>query len=83
MREAAFLGIDPGQSGAVAITKAGGVCGARTRSGTPCQRRDLYPSGRCKLHGGLSTGPRTIEGIRRCVLNGLQPKRKKQTPWRG
>lgn len=33
-------------------------CGARTRAGTPCKRRDLYSSGRCRLHGGLSTGPK-------------------------
>lgn len=32
------------------------TCGAQTRAGTPCKRRDLYRSGRCKLHGGLSTG---------------------------
>jgi hypothetical protein len=38
------------------------TCGARTRAGTPCKRRDLYRSGRCKLHGGFSTGPRTAEG---------------------
>ncbi len=34
------------------------TCGAKTRAGTPCKRRDLYASGRCKLHGGMSTGPR-------------------------
>ncbi|MDP3845941.1 MAG: HGGxSTG domain-containing protein [Pseudomonas sp.] len=34
------------------------TCGAKTRAGTPCKRRDLYKSGRCKLHGGLSTGPK-------------------------
>jgi len=34
-------------------------CGARTRAGTPCKRRDLYASGRCRLHGGLSTGPKS------------------------
>lgn len=34
------------------------TCGAKTRAGTPCKRRDLYMSGRCKLHGGLSTGPK-------------------------
>ena len=33
-------------------------CGAKTRAGTPCKRRDLYKSGRCRLHGGLSTGPK-------------------------
>lgn len=36
----------------------GMTCGAKTRAGTPCKRRDLYASGRCRLHGGLSTGPR-------------------------
>lgn len=34
-------------------------CGAKTRAGTPCKRRDLWDSGRCKLHGGLSTGPKS------------------------
>jgi hypothetical protein len=33
------------------------TCGATTRRGTPCKHLDLYRSGRCKLHGGLSTGP--------------------------
>jgi hypothetical protein len=30
-------------------------CGAKTRSGTPCQRWAM-PNGRCNLHGGKSTG---------------------------
>lgn len=34
-------------------------CGAKTRAGTLCKRRDLWDSGRCKLHGGLSTGPKS------------------------
>jgi hypothetical protein len=46
------------------------TCGARTRAGTPCKRRDLYRSGRCKLHGGLSTGPRTAKGKLRSARNG-------------
>ena len=37
-------------------------CGARTRSGTPCEGRPIAPSGRCKVHGGKSTGPTTEEG---------------------
>src|SRR5690554_664401 len=41
------------------------ACGATTRSGTPCKRRDLYRNGRCRLHGGLSTGPRTKRGKRK------------------
>lgn len=52
---------------------AGLTCGALTRAGTPCKRRDLYRSGRCKLHGGLSTGPRTAKGKRRSARNGYKP----------
>ena len=37
------------------------TCGAKTRKGTPCCCLAL-PNGRCKLHGGLSTGPQTPEG---------------------
>ena len=56
------------------------TCGAKTRRGTPCKRRDLYGlSARCRLHGGLSTGPRTPEGKRRAALNGLRPKRRKRS----
>ena len=37
-------------------------CGARTRRGTACQKPPLAGKNRCRLHGGLSTGPRTAEG---------------------
>jgi hypothetical protein len=39
-------------------------CGARTRRGSRC-KCPAMPNGRCRLHGGLSTGPRTAEGIER------------------
>ncbi len=45
------------------------TCGAKTRLGTPCKRQDLLKGGRCRLHGGLSTGPKTLEGKRRSALN--------------
>jgi len=45
------------------------TCGAKTRSGTLCQRKDLLKGRRCRLHGGLSTGPKTLEGKRRSALN--------------
>jgi len=46
-------------------------CEARTRRGTPCQRLDIDSlGGRCKLHGGASTGPRSIEGKLRSAQNG-------------
>ena len=37
-------------------------CGAKTRRGTPCQRPANKQNGRCRLHGGASTGPRTEQG---------------------
>lgn len=47
-------------------------CGARCRDGLPCQalpvwdrEHDRPRNGRCRMHGGLSTGPRTEEGKRR------------------
>ena len=36
-------------------------CGAMTRSGASC-RAAAMPNGRCRMHGGPSTGPRTDEG---------------------
>jgi len=39
-------------------------CGARTRRGKPCQAPAMA-NGRCRMHGGLSTGPRTPEGLER------------------
>ena len=41
-------------------------CGARTRCGGAC-RQPAMANGRCRLHGGLSTGPRTPEGRARCA----------------
>jgi hypothetical protein len=43
-------------------------CSARTRKGTPCQCKAIRTKRgamRCKLHGGLSTGPTTPEGRQR------------------
>ena len=37
-------------------------CGAHTRKGTVCQKPPLSGKSRCRLHGGLSTGPKTPEG---------------------
>ena len=41
-------------------------CGAHTRAGGCC-RQPAMRNGRCRLHGGLSTGPRTAEGRARCA----------------
>lgn len=46
-----------------------GICGAKTRRGSPCQappvwdkKADMARNGRCKMHGGLSTEPKTEAG---------------------
>lgn len=38
------------------------TCLAKTRSGGQCQRAGNPKNGRCHLHGGASTGPKTAEG---------------------
>ena len=50
-------------------------CGAKTRAGTPCKKPALW-NGRCRLHGGRSTGPRTAAGKAKSAANGRRPKRK-------
>lgn len=43
------------------------ICGAKNRKGLPCGCKLLYPNGRCRFHGGPSTGPKTAEGKRRSL----------------
>lgn len=51
-------------------------CGAKTRKELPCKQTNIYQNGRCKYHGGASTGPRTKKGKKRSARNGLRPKRR-------
>ena len=44
-------------------------CEAKTRRGTLCQRPAKFPAGKCRLHGGHSTGARTAEGLARLVAS--------------
>ena len=53
------------------------TCGAKTRKGTPCKRKDLYSSGRCKFHGGMSTGPTTEAGKKKVAENGRKSTKKR------
>src|SRR5215204_6950874 len=47
------------------LAHAASRCGARRkRDGKPCCQPAM-PNGRCRVHGGLSTGPRTPEGLER------------------
>ncbi len=44
-------------------------CEARTRRGTLCQRPGTKQNGKCRLHGGRSTGPTTEDGVARLVAS--------------
>ncbi|KJG58537.1 hypothetical protein UA38_06530 [Photobacterium kishitanii] len=47
------------------------LCGAKTRSGEPCKRKGNKRNGRCKLHGGKSTGAKTEQGKMASRMNAL------------
>jgi hypothetical protein len=46
------------------LANASPRCGARTRRGGSCEGPAMH-NGRCRMHGGMSTGPRTPEGLAR------------------
>jgi hypothetical protein len=46
-------------------------CGAKTRKDTPCRAKAL-DNGRCRNHGGMSTGPKTPEGKAKSLANLIQ-----------
>ena len=57
-------------------------CGAYARTTQlPCKAKALA-NGKCKLHGGLSTGPKTPEGKLKALMNlkYVKDKLKRQDP---
>lgn len=63
-----------------ATSKAYPLCGAKTRSGKPCAKYRINGKRRCRLHGGLSTGPKTAEGKARIAA--AQLKHGRYVNWR-
>jgi hypothetical protein len=55
-------------------------CDARTRSGALCRKYPIKGKRRCRLHGGLSTGPKTAEG--RARIAAAQVKHGRYVNWR-
>ena len=45
------------------------ICGAKTRTGNPCSNRPIAGKKRCRLHGGLSTGP--AKGSKNALKHGM------------
>ena len=54
--------IEAGRGTRLGAQWPGQRCLAKTRQGTPCQNPVVTDRNRCRMHGGLSTGPRTAEG---------------------
>jgi hypothetical protein len=55
----------PDWNAALELARAARRCGARRRAdGCPCTQPAMA-NGRCRFHGGKSTGPRTSEGLER------------------
>ncbi len=42
-------------------------CGAKTRTGGSCKAAAVHGKARCRMHGGLSCGPRTEAGKQRSL----------------
>ena len=57
----------------------GMTCGAKAKSsGQPCKSKEIHKNGRCKFHGGLSTGPKSDAGKLAALENlrlGREPHR--------
>ncbi|MCP5357568.1 MAG: hypothetical protein H7A06_05460 [Pseudomonadales bacterium] len=54
-------------------------CDAKKKNGEPCRQKALYRQGRCKFHGGLSTGPKTENGKEQSRINGAKGGRPRKT----
>jgi len=55
-------------------------CDAKTRSGALCAKYPIKGKRRCRLHGGLSTSPKTVAGKARIAA--AQFKRGRYVNWR-
>lgn len=58
--------------------RSGPRCGARTRRGTSCVAKAIDGPGRCRHHGGLSTGAKTEAGMQRII----DAQRRRWAAWR-
>lgn len=62
------------------VTREDWLCGARTRAGLSCRMTAIFDNGRCKWHGGCSTGPKTEAGKEQSRINGRKGGRPKKKP---
>ena len=64
--------IEAGRATRFSYDWSGRRCGAKTKGGSPCKRPAIADKGRCRLHGGRSTGPRSAEGRARIAAANLK-----------
>ncbi len=71
-----ILEMEPPEAGWATPKSERPRCGARCRARHKCRARAVWDkerdrpvNGRCRMHGGLSTGPKTAEGRRRALAN--------------
>ena len=50
-------------------------CEALTRRGSLCKRPGNKKNGRCKFHGGYSSGPKTQDGMDRLIASKIKHER--------
>ena len=50
-------------------------CEALTRRGSLCKRPGNKKNGRCKFHGGYSSGPKTKDGMDRLIASKIKHER--------
>jgi hypothetical protein len=59
--------IEAGRGTRLGAQWPGQRCLAKTRQGTPCQNPAIRGPNKCRLHGGMSSGPKTLEGKARVI----------------
>ena len=68
--------IEAGKATRLGPNWPGKRCLAKTRRATLCQKTAIRGRGRCQLHGGRSTGPRTAEGRARVIAANTKHRRR-------
>ena len=57
------------------------LCGAKTRAGGSCKHKGNIRNGRCKLHGGKSTGPKNLLVALTTLATSTDCEPRKQSPY--
>ena len=70
--------VEAGRETRFGVDWPGRRCLAKTRRSTPCQKAALKGKTRCRLHGGKSSGAKTVERKARVVAANTKHGRRSQ-----